>query len=78
MMPSFSHFDHVLANTTCAQHQARFGEPCFQIRSLSNEPDMLGALCNRRLRRAGYVGRISPASIRSKFKSRSDKRSPTR
>lgn len=55
----------VLENRGCLPHGVHRGEPCWQI--YQSNGNILGAICNRRARLAGFTGKISPESLSGRF-----------
>lgn len=56
--------DLVLERSMCPKHRAKIGDPCWGI--ITDEGLGLGAVCNNRAKKAGFVGRISPSSLSTK------------
>jgi hypothetical protein len=62
------HIAEVIDRTSCSDHQAESFQPCWDVR-LDTRPDSLGrAVCGRRIRAAGFNGKISETSVQSKKK----------
>jgi hypothetical protein len=50
----------VISRIECLKHSARFGDPCFTVRTAKGN---MPAVCNHRATLAGFSGRISPNSL---------------
>lgn len=61
------HLEHVVNTTVCGQHKAGKHVACWSINSGSpTGPDQLLAVCGRRIRKAGYNGKISSTALQLK------------
>jgi hypothetical protein len=56
------HIRHVIDSTSCDRHHASNGEACWDV-YISAAQKTAPAVCNYRIKRAGYDGRISPSSL---------------
>lgn len=57
----------IMEGTTCDRHQAGVGTACWGVYiSITNR--VAPAVCGRRIRKAGYAGKISAESLRVKPK----------
>ncbi len=75
------HIVSAIERTTCAKHDVPQGVPCWSIpKNIKDDLGYYAAICGDRIERAGYVGKIAPASMRSKSPDRveSNKLSPRR
>lgn len=62
-----THIHEVLARATCDKHNAPVGVPCFHMPKAANGlSGYYAAACGGRIRHAGFNGRISPESMRTK------------
>lgn len=59
------HVESIMASVPCGRHQAGIGEPCFW--SNANTPGRIViGLCNKRIKKAGFNGKISHTSYQQK------------
>jgi len=56
------HLETVLRRTKCTKHKADEGSPCYTF--YRADGGLLRGACNKRITMAGFVGKISPASLR--------------
>lgn len=56
------HIHETINTTSCSKHKASPGKPCWYIYSISSKLP-LTAICGRRARAAGHVGKISAQSM---------------
>lgn len=62
-----NHIQHAMDTTSCTRHKATTGIPCWHVRKGAKGLEgYYAAICGSRIRKAGFVGKISPESIRSK------------
>lgn len=54
------HIWSVMDRSSCKRHTADQGDPCFII---FGSEKMLSGVCGRRIKRAGFVGKVSPTSM---------------
>lgn len=53
----------VIDRVACGLHNMPLGVPCFHVQLNRNTQAIAPAICNNRAIKAGYVGRINPASL---------------
>ena len=64
--PDFTKFiPSVLERVTCSRHRADVGEPCWHLFS-DRHGKFIRLVCNKRILKAGFVGKIDPRSLRRK------------
>jgi hypothetical protein len=56
------HLEAALDRTACKKHSATKGVSCWTIEGSNGK--LFLAICNRRIRNAGFIGKISPGSMR--------------
>lgn len=56
------HIQKIIFDGTCKQHQADRGEPCYT--NISGTEELLVGVCGKRIKAAGYNGKISDAALR--------------
>lgn len=54
-----------IVSVPCAKHDMTIGEPCYIVESYISRKWYVG-VCNDRAVKAGFYGKISPASLRAK------------
>lgn len=59
------HVKSIMATTPCGRHSAELGEPCFWSHGSTPGYKVL-ALCNKRIKKAGFNGKISVSSYQQK------------
>jgi hypothetical protein len=62
------HLHGAINSVACGAHSAPAGIPCYTLDNtsgLSEHPFHYG-ICGKRIRKAGFVGKISPQSMRAK------------
>jgi hypothetical protein len=62
------HLHGAISTTSCGKHSVEEGVPCYTLPNnsgLSTNPFHYG-ICGVRIRKAGFVGKISPESMRRK------------
>lgn len=69
------HIRRVIETTTCGRHRAGEGQACFVLPSVNHEVYHAG-ICGKRILKAGYNGKISPQSMRTKAPMKNDDRPP--
>lgn len=52
----------IVENSRCGAHGAHEGVSCWGLETSSGR--VLSAICNKRAKRAGFIGQISPGAIR--------------
>lgn len=70
------HISRIITETNCPKHMAIPGMPCWTIFSNIADAGYYRAVCGKRIKRAGFIGSISPQSMR--LKSEHQKRSAPR
>lgn len=72
------HLHRTIGNTTCGDHKADIGAPCWVLPSNRSFGSFYYAICGKRIKKAGFIGKISPESIRTKapVKSKDGERKP--
>ena len=64
------HIQEAVDSTHCKRHNAPQGSPCWSIaKNVKDHEGYYSAICGRRIRLAGFVGKISPSAIRVKASS---------
>lgn len=59
------HIDEVVANTMCGHHKKGHGEPCYTlVPNTASLTYILRGVCGKRIKKAGFVGKISASSLR--------------
>lgn len=71
-----THIARIIKETVCRKHNADVGAPCWAIASNMSPLGHHKAVCGKRIKRAGFIGQISPQSMR--LKSEHSKRQPPR
>lgn len=59
------HINRIVTSTSCGKHRVAEGLPCYTMHPFvkSNAFDLIG-VCGARIKKAGFTGVISPASLR--------------
>jgi len=68
------HIEVVLDKTNCQKHKVPKGVPCWTIPKGVGAFGRYAAVCGPRIRSAGFVGKVTPQSIRSKSPSKKPSR----
>lgn len=59
------HIAQAMERASCKKHQAPKGVPCWTLqKNIGGGFGHYAAICNGRIRRAGFIGQISPSSMR--------------
>jgi hypothetical protein len=59
------HITDAMERASCKKHGAPKGVPCWTLpKNVGNGFGRYAAICNARIKRAGYIGSISPSSLR--------------
>lgn len=59
------HLYRAIDNTSCGVHKAPAGVPCWAMQKQAEGTEgYYGAICGKRIRKAGFVGKISASSMR--------------
>ncbi len=67
------HIASAIDRTACAKHGVPLGVPCWSIpKNIKDDIGYYAAICGDRIWKAGYVGKIAPASMRSKSPDRAE------
>lgn len=61
MEPNISYIDRVIHRTVCHKHKMDLGQACYVLQSHAGV--MLRGVCNKRLIKAGFIGKINPLSL---------------
>lgn len=59
------HISRIVTETPCPKHRASMGVPCWIIPT-NTLRGFYPAVCGKRIKRAGFIGKISPQSMRMK------------
>lgn len=59
------HIDDIISRTICNRHHGDKGVACFYIYYSSRDGEA-EAVCNNRVKAAGFNGKINPSSLRQK------------
>ena len=62
-MPQELFIDTVIARQACKKHKREVDQPCYTMFSARGK--LLMGICNTRAKAAGFVGKISPGSLRT-------------
>jgi hypothetical protein len=62
------HIDDIVGRTECGHHNAPKGTPCFYLYYDKASLNRGSAVCGERIRKAGFVGKISPNSLSHRAK----------
>lgn len=65
---SGKHIDDIIGRTDCSKHHANAGLACFYVFYNTRKGESGPAICNDRVRAAGFNGKIQPSSLRQKAK----------
>lgn len=67
------HLQRAIDTTTCVQHGVDEGVPCWTMpKQVEGAEGYYGSICGKRIRKAGFIGKISAASMRIKAPSRDE------
>lgn len=67
------HMQRAIDTTSCVPHGASEGDPCWTMpKNYEGAEGYYGSICGKRIRKAGFIGRISAASMRLKPPSKDD------
>lgn len=62
------HIDDIIKSTTCEIHNGSRGVACFYVFLGTKGGEASEAVCNSRIKKAGFNGEIQPGSLRQKAK----------
>ena len=60
------HIHGVIGSTTCGKHKADVGMPCWVLPNSKNVDIFHYGICGKRIAKAGFNGKITPASLRGR------------
>jgi hypothetical protein len=61
------HMHRAIENTSCGKHQVPKGIPCWHMhKNVEGAEGYYGAICGSRIRKAGFIGKISASSMRAR------------
>jgi len=60
---SGEHIDDIISRTICDKHDAPEGIPCFYLYYDKVSQNRGSAVCNERIKKAGFNGEIDPRSL---------------
>lgn len=63
------HIDDIVNETVCDRHNSERGVACWYVFWSSRHEELGPAICNDRIRSAGYNGDIQPSSLKQRAKS---------
>lgn len=63
------HIDEIIASTICDVHNGGRGIACFYVFLGTKGGEASEAICNSRIKKAGFNGKIQPSSLRQKSNS---------
>lgn len=63
---SGKHIDEIIDKTVCDKHNGTKGVACFYVFSNKKSDDPRPAVCDDRVKAAGFNGKIQPSSLRQK------------
>ena len=73
------HLHRAIATTSCGVHKVPTGVPCWHmIKNVEGAEGFYGAICGKRIRKAGFIGKISASSMRVKAPQKDDDKSGPR
>lgn len=59
------HIAGAIDRTTCTKHDAPKGIPCWSLpKNVAGDLGHYASICGTRIKRAGFIGQISPQSMR--------------
>lgn len=65
---SGKHIDDIIGRTVCLRHHGEKGIACFYIFYNTRNGEAGPAICNDRVKLAGFNGKIQPSSLRQRTK----------
>ncbi len=68
------HLHRAISSVRCGQHNVEVGVPCYVLDNTSEitEHPFHYGICGKRIRAAGFIGKVSPESMRKKAPARKD------
>jgi hypothetical protein len=73
------HLHRAIDTTSCGVHKVPTGVPCWHmIKNVEGGEGFYGAICGKRIRKAGFIGKISASSMRVKAPQKDDDKSGPR
>lgn len=67
------HLHRAIDTTSCGVHKVPTGIPCWHMpKNVEGAEGFYGAICGKRIRKAGFIGKISASSMRVKAPQRDD------
>lgn len=65
---SGKHIEDIIGRTVCDRHDGAKGIACFYVFLDTKNGEASEAICNDRIKKAGFNGKITPNSLREKTK----------
>lgn len=60
------HMHRAIGSTTCGKHKADIGMPCWVLPNSKDVDKFHYGICGKRILKAGFIGKVSPQSMRAK------------